>query len=274
MSLLDEILASTRDLVAAQKRERSLESIRADLVIRTQHHRFSRSLHGPDIRLIAEFKRCSPSKGALNENADVASTVRTYERGGASAISVLTAPSFGGSLNDLQVAQAACDLPVLRKDFIIDPYQLYQAAEAGADAVLLIASVLPDQLELAELHGVAGDLGLEALVEIRDGSELKRALAVGATLIGINNRDLETFTIDLGTTKRLVQEIPSEITVVAESGLTRRSELDELARLKIHAALIGSALMTAPDPLALCVELTQQDVRSTATVEASQPALA
>ena len=172
----------------------------------------SRSLHaaltGPGISVIAEFKRRSPSAGTLRERPDVTELVGAYERGGAAAVSILTeGPHFDGSLEDLREARAACALPILRKDFIVDPYQLHEARAAGADAVLLIVAAL-DQPTLRALHEQARELGLDALVEVHDRAELARANEVGARLIGINNRDLRDFSVDVERTFALLEEVP------------------------------------------------------------------
>jgi indole-3-glycerol phosphate synthase len=197
--------------------------------------------------LIAEHKRRSPSAGAIREGASVEEVVRAYERGGAAAISVLTdGAGFGGSLDDLAAARAATDLPILRKDFIVDRYQLLEAAVAGADAVLLIVAALsPD--ELRRLHEEAAEPGLDALVEVHDPRELDVAKSLGAPMIGINNRNLTTLAVDTRTTIELVGDILFGTTVVAESGLHERAQLDELKQAGVDAFLIGEALMRSPD---------------------------
>lgn len=244
MTVLDRILAETRVEVERRKRERPLQ---AD----ASHERpgcFRDALAAPGIGVIAEFKRRSPSAGALREGADIAEIARAYERGGASAMSVLTeGPNFDGSLEDLRAACAACDLPILRKDFIVDPYQLYEALKAGADAVLLIIAALKDD-ELASLHELADTLGLDALVEVHDREELARAEQAGAKLIGVNNRDLRDFSVDVGRTARLLPHMPAGATVVSESGIARPEQLAELERLGVAAVLVGETLMRAADP--------------------------
>lgn len=198
--------------------------------------------------VIAEFKRRSPSAGTLREGADPAAIARAYERGGASAISVLTeGPHFGGSLEDLRAVRAACELPLLRKDFLIDPYQVYEARLAGADAVLLIVAALEPR-ELCALRAIARGVGLEALVEVHDAAELQIALQAGADLIGINNRDLRDFTVDVGRTYELLRAIPAGVTVVSESGIGTPAQLAELGRAGVAGALVGETLMRAPDP--------------------------
>jgi indole-3-glycerol phosphate synthase len=207
------------------------------------------------IAVIAEFKRRSPSAGALREGADVNAVVRAYERGGAAAISVLTeGSSFGGSLEDLRLARRASRLPILRKDFIIDPYQLHEARAAGAGAVLLIVAALRDA-EIASLQLAARELGLDVLVEVHDEAELGRALEVGAEVIGINNRDLRDFTVDVQRTSRLIGEVPAGTTVVAESGITTAEQVHALEQLGVDAVLVGESLMRASDPEAALLAL-------------------
>jgi indole-3-glycerol phosphate synthase len=180
-----------------------------------------------------------------------------YAGGGAAAISVLTVqPNFGGSLADLRAAREACSLPILRKDFLIDSYQLGEALAAGADAVLLIVAALADA-QLATLHEQARELGLDVLVEVHDGEELQRALALGAEIVGINNRDLRDFSVDVGRTVRLLGEIPTEMTVVSESGISDPRQLAELERAGVHAVLVGESIMRAADPAAALRTLTR-----------------
>jgi indole-3-glycerol phosphate synthase len=217
--------------------------------------RLREALTQPGIAVIAEFKRRSPSAGTLREGADVNVVVRAYERGGAAAVSVLTeGPSFAGSLEDLRLARRACQLPILCKDFIIDPYQLLEARAAGADAVLLIVAALRDA-EIASLQLAARGLGLDALVEVHDQAELRRALEVGAEVIGINNRDLRDFTVDVQRTSQLIGEVPAGTTVVSESGITTAEQLRALEQQGVDAVLVGESLMRAPDPEAALLAL-------------------
>jgi indole-3-glycerol phosphate synthase len=214
--------------------------------------RASRGLHAaltqPGIGVIAEFKRRSPSAGALRAEPDLVAIVDAYARGGASALSVLTEqPNFGGSLEDLRTARARCALPLLRKDFVVDDYQLLEARLAGADAVLLIVAALADA-ELVSLHERARELRLDVLVEVHDGTELERALAIGAELIGVNNRDLRDFSVDVARTHALRAAIPSGVAVVSESGIGSAAQLRELASDGVDAVLIGESLMRAADP--------------------------
>jgi indole-3-glycerol phosphate synthase len=205
---------------------------------------------------VAEFKRRSPAAGVLPHGADaVATVVRGYERGGAAALSNLTdGPHFGGSLDDLREARSASDLPILRKDFTIDSYQLYEAAAAGADAVLLVVAAL-EREELELLYTEARGLDLDCLVEVHDGRELEAALELEADVIGINNRDLSDFSVDLARTYELLPDVPAGKTVVSESGIGTREQVEELEGIGVDAVLIGEALMRAADPEQACREL-------------------
>jgi indole-3-glycerol phosphate synthase len=259
-TVLDRILDATRmevrrrseEVPLAQLQERVVDAARGSF---ERERRFRGALSPPGIAVIAEFKRRSPSAGALCEAPDVRATVAAYERGGARAISVLTeGPHFEGSLRDLREARAACDLPLLRKDFIVDPYQLYEALAAGADAVLLIVAAL-EQEALAALHREARELDLDVLVEVHDRAELRRALELEADLIGINNRDLRDFTVDVRRTFDLLDEIPAGVAVVSESGIARQSQLRELEARGVQAVLVGETLMRAGEPEAALREL-------------------
>ncbi|HEX5308637.1 MAG TPA: indole-3-glycerol phosphate synthase TrpC [Solirubrobacteraceae bacterium] len=216
---------------------------------------FRAALARPGMSVIAEFKRRSPSAGELRPNADLAQIVTAYEHGGASALSILTEElNFEGSLDDLRAARAATSLPILRKDFVLDPYQLYEAKLAGADAILLIVAALPDD-QLRALHALAGELGLDALVEVHDADELSCAAAAGATLIGVNNRDLRDFGVDVSRTAQLLARMPPGAVVVSESGISTPQQLSELQGLGVHAVLVGETLMRAPDPASALVRL-------------------
>ena len=257
--MIEQLIDGARRGVAERRSVVSQEDLAAQLAARGEDRPFSEALTRPGLSLIAEFKRRSPSAGDIAAGAVVADQVRAYERGGAAALSVLTdAEHFGGSLEDLREARAACDLPVIRKDFIVDPYQLYEAAANGADAVLLIARALEDD-DLRALHEQARALDLDCLVEVHDGEELERALEAGAEVIGINNRDLDQQRVDLATTFELMPDVPAGKTVVAESGISGRDELAELERVGVDAVLIGGALMSAADPEAKTRELTGAD---------------
>jgi indole-3-glycerol phosphate synthase len=248
MTILAQILARKREEVAALRCDPGAAALRKAAEQAAPARGFVRALRqAPRPRVIAEFKRRSPSKGAIRAQADPAAIARAYAGAGACALSVLTDRDyFGGSLDDLRAARAACALPVLRKDFAIDPLQLLEARAAGADAVLLIAAALGDA-ELRDLMREAAALGLDALVEVHDLRELERAQAAGATLVGINNRDLRTFHTDVEVTRKLCGHARG-CTLVSESGLEDAATLRELDALGVHAFLIGEALMRAPDP--------------------------
>lgn len=240
-------------IVAAKEREvAALRSRSAEL--REQAHRadsprgFAAALRAPEVRVIAEFKRRSPSAGWIDEDAKIASVVRAYEAAGAAALSILTDQDFfGGSLADLQEGRKVTRLPVLRKDFIIDELQLFQARAAGADAALLIVRILtPSQLR--DLLAVAAAIGLDVLVEAHDALEVEVALEAGATLLGINNRDLSTFVTDPDLVLRVLPDIPRETVVVAESGIRDRLTIERYGAAGVHAVLIGESLMREADP--------------------------
>jgi indole-3-glycerol phosphate synthase len=253
--VLARILQSTREELRRRKRdvpqrvlEERLERAGGDEAGEPPARGLHAALTGPGIAVIAEFKRRSPSAGKLREHAQLDEIVRAYERGGASAVSVLTEePNFGGSLDDLRAARDLCALPLLRKDFIVDEYQLIEASLAGADAVLLIVAAL-ETATLARLHDAARALGLDVLVEVHDRGELDRALGVGARLIGINNRDLRDFSVDVARTTLLRGAIPEGIVVVSESGITEAGQLRSLEQEGVDAVLVGESLMRAGDP--------------------------
>jgi indole-3-glycerol phosphate synthase len=257
--MIEQLIEGAQDGVRARKRELPQAELEARLSARGEDRPFQEALVRPGLSLIAEFKRRSPSVGDIAPDADIAGQVSAYERGGAAALSVLTdAPHFGGSLEDLRAARAAATLPIIRKDFIVDPYQLYEAAVNGADAVLLIVRALSDR-ELAALYAEARALDLDCLVVVHDGDELERALEFDAAVIGINNRDLDEQRVDIQTTYELMPDVPAGKTVVAESGISGREELMELDRVGVDAVLIGGALMLAADPEAKTRELTGVD---------------
>jgi indole-3-glycerol phosphate synthase len=258
--MIEQLIAGARQGVEERRRELPQADLESRLSSRVEDRPFNEALVRPGLSLIAEFKRRSPSAGQIAPvTADVAEQVGAYERGGAAAASVLTdEPHFGGSLEDLRAARAACGMPIIRKDFIVDPYQLYEAAVNGADAVLLIVRALDDR-ELSSLYEEARAIDLDCLVEVHDGEELERALEAGAEVIGINNRDLDEGTVDVATTYELMPDVPAGKTVVAESGISARAELEELDRVGVDAVLIGGALMAAEDPEAKTRELTGAD---------------
>jgi indole-3-glycerol phosphate synthase len=257
MSFLSDILERKRLEVA----ERKAAVPEAELASRVQGARHARSLFnalsppGGPTRVIAELKRASPSAGVLRGDLDPVAVGRTYAQAGAAALSVLTdGPGFGGSLEDLRQVRPQVTVPLLRKDFIVDRYQLLEARVAGADAVLLIVAALSSD-ELVGLHQSATALGLEVLVEVHDDDELVRALGVGARLVGVNNRDLRTFQVDLGTCERLLPRIPREVRGVAESGVKGVAEVQRLRRAGAANFLVGEALTRAASPEGLLREL-------------------
>jgi indole-3-glycerol phosphate synthase len=259
VGIIEQLIEGAREGVQERKRELPQAELESRLSARGEDRPFQEALTRPGLSVIAEFKRRSPSKGDIALGADVATQVSAYERGGAAALSVLTdAPHFGGSLEDLRAARTAASLPIIRKDFIVDPYQLYEAAVNGADAVLLIVRALSGR-ELAKLYEEARALDLDCLVEVHDAEELERALEVDAEVIGINNRDLDEQRVDIQTTFELMPDVPAGKTVVAESGISGREELMELDRVGVDAVLIGGALMVAPDPELKTRELTGAD---------------
>jgi indole-3-glycerol phosphate synthase len=260
VGILDELIAGAQEGVEARRRELPQADLEAHLSVRGEDRPFNEALTRPGLSLIAEFKRRSPSAGQIAAEAtEIGQQVQAYERGGAAALSVLTDEAhFGGSLADLRAARAASSLPILRKDFIVDPYQLYEAAVNGADAVLLIVAALEDEV-LRTLYREARSIDLDCLVEVHDQGELERALEAGAEVIGINNRNLDDQSVEVATTYELMPDVPAGKTVVAESGISTREELDELDRVGVDAVLIGGALMSAPDPEAKVRELTGPD---------------
>jgi indole-3-glycerol phosphate synthase len=209
---------------------------------------FASALRRPgEVRLLAEVKRRSPSAGDIRPGADPAEIARAYVGGGAAALSVLTDRDyFGGDLEFLRAVRRAVPVPVIRKDFLIHPVQVWEARAAGADAVLLIARILEQPL-LEELHALATELGMDALVEAHTGEELDRALAAGATLVGVNNRDLDTFVTDLDLCVRLAPRVPPHVTYVGESGIRTAADVDRLGAAGIDAILVGESLMRQPD---------------------------
>jgi len=257
VSRLDPIVQATRDEVARRKRERPMADLEREAEARPEGRPFHEALARPGTSLIAEHKRRSPSAGEIRSDVGVTEIVRAYERGGAAALSILTEEQhFGGSLDDLREARAASELPILRKDFTVDPYQLVEARAVGADAVLLVVGSL-ERTELAQLQQAARDLDLDALVEVHNEEELEAALELDADLIGINNRDLQDFTVDISKTFELLADVPAGKTVVSESGIVYREQIEELERVGVDAVLVGETLMRAPDPEAACRELSR-----------------
>lgn len=251
-TFLEKIVAETRSRVAYDRLKCGVEALRAGALEVRSHsapHRLRAALDRRDrINIIAEIKRASPSKGVINDTIDVAATAKSYASGGSAAISVLTEGQyFGGSLADLKTARAAVDIPLLRKDFIVDAIQIYEAAAAGADAVLLIVAALSTR-ELNELLTLVRDeLAMDALVEVHTAAELAAAAAAGADIIGVNNRDLHSLAVSLDVSRGLINERPDGALMIAESGITTRGEIDELRGLGFDGFLIGETLMRSGD---------------------------
>lgn len=240
-TILDRILARKVEEVAAL----DAAAVKAAAFAAPTPRDFAGALHRETVALIAEVKHASPSKGVLIDPFDPVALAMTYAENGAAAISVLTDHDFfQGSLDDLRAVRAAVNIPLLRKDFMIDHLQIYEARAAGADAILLIAAALEDA-QIADLHAAANGLGLAALVEVHDESELERALAIGARLIGVNNRDLKTFREDVTITERLAALVPSGITLVAESAIRTTADVRRMGAAGAAAVLIGEGLVKA-----------------------------
>jgi indole-3-glycerol phosphate synthase len=254
--ILNKILAVKADEVAAARKHRDLYSLRRDVEsdaalragIRGFEASLRRSIGAGRAGVIAEVKKASPSKGVLRADFRPADIAQSYARGGASCLSVLTDEQFfQGATAYLKEARAACDLPVIRKDFIVDPYQVYEARAMGADAILLIVAALDHGL-MAELEACAMELGMDVLVEVHDGDELTAALRLKTQLLGINNRNLRTFEVTLDTTIGLLPRIPAERLVVTESGILKPEDVKRMRDADVHAFLVGEAFMRAPDP--------------------------
>lgn len=254
MSHLERLLASTRARVEEARTKVPIDSLDALLAGVEQPRGFRAALHGDGISLVAEIKRATPSRGDLDLGLNATDLAATYARGGAAAISVLTEPDeFKGSLEDLDAARRA-GLPTLRKDFIIDEYQVLESRAAGADALLLIVKALEDE-QLSALIKAAEVLGLDALVEVYDAPELERALEAGATLVGINHRDLTTFQIDPDRTAQLAPSVPDDVVLVALSGVQSHTDVEYLRAAGADAVLVGESLVLADDPAAKIREL-------------------
>jgi indole-3-glycerol phosphate synthase len=251
MTVLDEILATKRDEVTMLHRPQVRDLLRARALDAPPARAFAAALR-PErgtLGVIAEIKRRSPSKGELAPDLDPAVTAKSYAAGGASCLSVLTdRPWFGGTVDDLLAARAACDLPVLRKDFTIDEVQVYETRAIGADAILLIVAALPDDALLRDLHELAIGLGLAVLVETHDDAELERALAVGAGIVGVNARNLGTFAEDLGVGERLAARVPADVLAVAESAIRSTADATRMAVAGFDAVLVGEMRVRATDP--------------------------
>ena len=245
--MLDRIVAEKRKEVAQRKRSLPLSILKERIAQCQTPLDFAAALSGDSTRLIAEVKRASPSRGILCPDFDPMALAKTYAQAGAAAISVLTEVNyFEGSLDHLVAIRKEVRLPLLRKDFIFDPYQIYESRAYGADALLLIVAIL-SQEQLEELLSLSRNLGLRCLVEVHNESEVERALSSGAEIIGINNRDLNTFKVDINTTHRLRPLIPQGRIVVSESGINSRGDVEKLKEWGVRAVLVGEALVTAED---------------------------
>jgi indole-3-glycerol phosphate synthase len=263
LTILDEILATKRDEVTVLRYPQTRDLLRKTALEVGPTRDFTSVLRRPDghVAVIGELKRKSPSKGDLATDLDPGPAAQAYEAGGAVAISVLTdEPYFGGMVADLQAARAATALPCLRKDFTIDEVQIYEARAIGADAVLLIVAAIPDDGLLADLHTLAIALGLGVLVEAHDAREVDRALNAGAHVLGINSRNLATFTEDLGVATGLSTMLPPEVIAVAESAIRTPDDARRIAAAGFDAILVGEALVRAPDPAALVREFASAPV--------------
>lgn len=257
--ILQRIIESKQQEINEQSQQQSLANIQASLIqappLRNFTTALSTRMNAGHPAVIAEIKRASPSKGLLREDFNPTYLAQNYQQGGATCLSVLTDKQFfQGSTEDLIAAKAACTLPVLRKDFIIDAYQVYQTRAIGADAILLIAACL-DDTTLHQLTRLAQELKLSVLLEIRDAMELERALLVKPNVIGINNRDLRTFNTDLYTTLNLIAKVPAKYLLVTESGIRSRADVELMSSHGVHGFLVGEAFMRAPNPGARLAEL-------------------
>ena len=254
--MLDDIVMSKQQEIEAAKERLSLHDLQARLAHHLAERSFRKAINtSGKLSLIAEIKRKSPSRGMLRERFDPVSLAQTLEGAGASALSILTdEPFFGGQLDFLRDVKQFTEVPALRKDFIVDPYQVYEAALYEADAVLLIVRILTEE-QLLQCMQAADTLGVEPLVEVHSVGELKIALGMGAHVIGMNHRDLQTFQIEPGLSEKLLPYIPAGKLVVAESGIQTAQDVQRMKRLGVHAVLIGEALMLAPDPAAKIREL-------------------
>jgi len=249
---LSQIVAVKRQEIAQSLKNKPLQAMRTDAQSRVLTRDFvgalRKKIEAGQAAVIAEIKKASPSKGVLREDFMAADIAQSYAEHGAACLSVLTDRQFfQGSVDYLKQARASCDLPVLRKDFMVDAYQVYEARVMGADAVLLIAACL-DDAQMAELEAVAHSLDMAVLVEVHDNAELARALKLKTPLIGINNRNLRTFEVRLETTLELMQEVPADRILVTESGILSREDVLRMRQAQVHAFLVGEAFMRAPDP--------------------------
>jgi indole-3-glycerol phosphate synthase len=257
--ILDKIVAVKREEVAAALNRKSLDLVRADAESRVLTRDFLGALRAKlaqgQAGVIAEIKKASPSKGVLREDFIPADIAQTYAEHGAACLSVLTdVQFFQGAVDYLKQARASCQLPVLRKDFIVDAYQVYESRVMGADAILLIAAIL-DDAQMKAFEAIARSLDMAVLVEVHDEVELARALKLKTPLIGVNNRNLKTFEVSLDTTLRLMQEVPADRLLVTESGIRNREDVLRMGAAGVNAFLVGETFMRAPDPGAALAEL-------------------
>ncbi|MGB5926033.1 MAG: indole-3-glycerol phosphate synthase TrpC [Dehalococcoidia bacterium] len=253
--MLDNIIAQKREEVEQRKKGVPMTYLQEGIARQKPALDFALALQGDRIRLIAEVKQASPSRGVLSPDFNPTKLARTYAEGGAAAISVLTeANYFMGSNEHLAAIKEVVGLPLLRKDFIFDPYQVYESRAYGADALLLITAIL-GQGQLKDLVSLSHSLGLKCLVEVHNGDEVEKAVFSEAAIIGINNRDLNTFVVDINTTRRLRPLVPKEKIVVSESGIKSRKDMEKLGKWRVDAVLVGEALISASDVLAKMKEL-------------------
>ena len=263
-NILDEIVAAKREELVIQKRAAPLGVLQDRMTSLPRPLDLGRALSSGGIQLIAEVKKASPSRGLLRADFDPVDLAGTYTSNGAAAVSVLTDLRFQGELDHIvkiKAAGASHQAPVLRKDFLFEPYQVYESRAAGADAILLIVAILTPQL-LQELLGLSSSLGMRSLVEVHNAEELQVALDAGAEIVGINNRDLRTFNTDLAVTEQLATQVPKGKILVSESGISRPEHLRRLAGLGVSAVLVGEALLTAEDVAAKVRELSGQAIPS------------
>jgi indole-3-glycerol phosphate synthase len=263
LTILDDILATKRDEVTVLRYPQTRDLLRKTALDAEPAREFARVLRRADgrVAVVGELKRRSPSKGDLAADLDPGPTAKAYEAGGAVALSVLTdQPYFGGMVADLQAAREATSLPCLRKDFVIDEVQVYEARAIGADAILLIVAAIPDDALLADLHALGIALGMGVLVEAHDAHELERALGAGARVVGVNSRDLATFVEDLGTATGLSARVPADVIAVAESAIRSAADARRVAAAGFDAVLVGEALVRTDDPAALVRELSAAPV--------------
>ncbi len=257
--ILKKIVDVKRQEVAAALKRKSLEAMRADAESRVLTRDFEGALRNKiaagQAAVIAEVKKASPSKGVLREDFIPADIAQSYAEHGAACLSVLTDKDFfQGSVDYLKQARASCDLPVLRKDFMVDAYQVYEARAMGADCILLIAACL-DDAHMSELEAIARSLDMAVLVEVHDAEELQRALKLKTPLVGINNRNLRTFEVSLDTTLGMLKDVPADRLLITESGILNRADVQKMRDANVHAFLVGEAFMRAPDPGVALAEL-------------------